>query len=444
MTGIMRILIDCTDTYFSGLNTGIQRVVRNLVEHGPIMAASMDLECQAVIIQDQAVQLIEGLEDPRFRRGGGILRRRISDLYLATARRMAVRTGHPGVRRFLLAHRREFGLAWLLFTPVRLWRALRRSQLLDPSPVLARQKLESGDILFLPDASWDGESFHLLAGLRDDGVRLAFLIHDIIPLTHPQFFQQQHVVRFRTWLQRVVQLSDLLVFNSRCTMESVTSYLREVGVSRLPPGAVLRLGYDLGPEPEGEIGHRRLRRVLLSPEPAYLCVGTLEPRKNHAQAIDAFELLWRQGSGSILVLIGRSGWLCEELLQRIRRHPERGRRLHWFSDVMDRDLDLAYLQARALIFPSRVEGFGLPLVEAMGRGLPVLASDICAFREVAGGQALFFPLDDHQALAGRILELETGRWQQPMQPLVWPNWRECSANLLSLLQQVLPAQEHEA
>ncbi|MBC7656610.1 MAG: glycosyltransferase, partial [Frankiaceae bacterium] len=123
---------------------------------------------------------------------------------------------------------------------------------------------------------------------------------------------------------------------------------------------------------------------------SFLMVGTIEPRKGHIQALDAFELLWRDGLAASLVIVGKPGWLMDEFVARLELHPESGRRLHWFSKIDDATLLALYSNCAALLAASEAEGFGLPIVEAAGHGLPVIARDLPVFREVAGTHALYF------------------------------------------------------
>src|SRR5204863_4063210 len=133
-----------------------------------------------------------------------------------------------------------------------------------------------------------------------------------------------------------------------------------------------------------------------------------------------------------LVIVGRLGWRSSELEARIRRHAQYGRRLHWLENASDSDLDYAYRHASALIFLSRCEGFGLPLVEAMRYGLPVFASDIPVFREVGGDYPTYIAPDDKIMLLDTIGSFEetlAATANVPRATGKWLSWTE-SARML--------------
>ena len=109
-------------------------------------------------------------------------------------------------------------------------------------------------------------------------------------------------------------------------------------------------------------------------------VGTIEPRKGHAVALTAFEKLWDEGSADELWIAGRRGWHVENLVERIKRHPQYNRKLRWVDSPNDDQLGSLYRQAAAVILASYAEGFGLPIVEAMRFGKPVIVSDLPVFR----------------------------------------------------------------
>ena len=114
-------------------------------------------------------------------------------------------------------------------------------------------------------------------------------------------------------------------------------------------------------------------------------VGTLEPRKGHRIALDAFEALWADGLDVCLVIAGKHGWGVDHLAEAIRTHREFGKRLFWHERVDDAGLAQLYSDCDGLIAASFAEGFGLPIVEAGYFGKPVIASDIPVFREVGDG-----------------------------------------------------------
>jgi len=176
----------------------------------------------------------------------------------------------------------------------------------------------------------------------------------------------------------------------------------------------------------------RLERLFATPEPVFLMVSTIEPRKNHDYLLDAFDHAWANGSKARLCIAGRIGWKCDTLLARIRHHPELNRRLFMFNDLSDTSLEHAYAHASALVFPSFVEGFGLPLVEAMQRGLPAMGSDIPVFREIGGEFMAYFDLQAPQSLADLVQSFErSGRFPaaRDVSDWQWNGWREASAQL---------------
>jgi glycosyltransferase involved in cell wall biosynthesis len=433
-THIMRIFIDCTDTYNSGMNTGIQRVVRNFVRQATVLGPSLGVACTPVIFKNGVILPLASLDALSLHSPRDTLRGCLNRTYLSTVRRIAAILPYPSVRRFLLAHRSQFGLAWLLYSPLQLVAWLSSLGKPDQPPVTGIEgTLGTDDMLFLADATWETDFESILTMVKEKGTPIVFFVHDIIPLTHPEIFHSAHLKRFHQWFLCVIRFGDFLVFNSHFTQQTFVDYFARQHGSKLPTSAVVHLGYDLVTVPDGGIRHSKLRHALTRLPSTCLCVGTLEPRKNLNVLIDAFELLWSEGEAVKLILIGRAGWLCEELLLRIRRHPERGNRLFWFDDVGDTDLALAYRQASTLIFPSIVEGFGLPLVEALSQGLPVIASDIPVFREIAGDHARFFPPHDAVALASTVRKQLAAPSTDSPPSFRWLTWEESARQLLSTL-----------
>jgi glycosyltransferase involved in cell wall biosynthesis len=127
-------------------------------------------------------------------------------------------------------------------------------------------------------------------------------------------------------------------------------------------------------------------------------VGTLEPRKRHGLALDAFERAWSEGLDAALVIVGKPGWHTEKLVKRLKSHPETGKRLFWFASADDVELASLYVNASVILQPSVAEGFGLPVVEGGRFGKPVVLSDIPVFRELVLDHGYFFTPDNPGSL----------------------------------------------
>ena len=141
---------------------------------------------------------------------------------------------------------------------------------------------------------------------------------------------------------------------------------------------------------QGNSSKRVLVLEQLQGSISFLMVGTLEPRKAYEEVLEAFERLWQEGLPLNLVLVGKQGWMVEELVEQLRSHHELNRRLFWLEGISDEYLEQVYLVCTCLIAASYGEGFGLPLIEAAQHKLPIIARDIPVFREVAGENAFFF------------------------------------------------------
>jgi len=135
-----------------------------------------------------------------------------------------------------------------------------------------------------------------------------------------------------------------------------------------------------------------------------------------------------------LCIVGRMGWKVEALLRRIEQHPEKNVRLFWWSDLSDDELLYCYGNAKMLLFPSFIEGFGLPLVESLSNGLPVLASDTPIHREIGGEQIGYFDLADPHSLKEKLLAIEASGIPDSLQVspgYQWLSWLESSRMLLN-------------
>lgn len=157
--------------------------------------------------------------------------------------------------------------------------------------------------------------------------------------------------------------------------------------------------------------------------------------------LDAFEILWRAGGQQKLLIIGKTGWNMEGFVARCLAHPMIGTRLFLASNTSDAALVEAMSRADAAIMASWLEGFGLPVVEALSTGLPVIASDIAVFREIADGAASFFASSDKDALAAAISMFETNpdEARHRARSFEWIDWDQSTAQFYEAVATVAKA-----
>ncbi len=205
------------------------------------------------------------------------------------------------------------------------------------------------------------------------------------------------------------------------------------GFDHLVEDEELRQSIDQGTD--GLSARRRKYFEFFSSHHPYLMVGTIEPKKGHVPTIESFETLWSGGLDRNLVLVGRRGWLDEQVLNRIENSPYFGTKLFWFDDLDDVDLYLAYRESRALIFSSYAEGFGIPMVEAAMSKLPMICYDTPVAREVSGEFGLFY--SNFSEFAGLINSMENDEahdeQRKKLEGFQWPSWRETGFSLFEYL-----------
>lgn len=306
----------------------------------------------------------------------------------------------------------------------------------DPVDVAA------GDVLWGLDWAPDLVTRHwpVLAEWRQRGVKVYFTVHDILPLIQAETTFESVTQAHRQWLEAIAHADGLLSV-SRTVMEDVHHWLQLFGPQNCHPVYLGWAHHGADLKKPGQVASRPTRAqtqqlAAIERYPAFLLVGTLEPRKMQDQALAAFEWLWRQGIEVSLVIVGKVGWKTERLADRLRQHPERGRHLFWLEGISDDYLEQVYQASTCLIAASKNEGFGLPLIEAAMRGLPILARDIPIFREVCGEHAAYFrgygPQDLAQSVQ-RWLDL----WERGQAPnsaqMPWMTWAQATRKMLDVI-----------
>jgi len=223
------------------------------------------------------------------------------------------------------------------------------------------------------------------------GQRLVVTVHDLAFLRHPQLFPRDWRMLYRAGLRAVARRADAVLVPSAFTAHELRerSGVDPARVHVTPLAASLPVG-------EHEDIASTLQRLAV-PRPYVLSVGTLEPRKNQARLVRAYRRLAAQGRPHALVLNGPDGWLDDELRRELEaRGPGRVVRTR---DLSAADLDALYRGADVFAYPALYEGFGLPVVEAMARGVPTVASNTTSIPEVAGDAAVLVDPLDEDAIA---------------------------------------------
>ncbi|NDD11127.1 MAG: FkbM family methyltransferase [Betaproteobacteria bacterium] len=327
--------------------------------------------------------------------------------------------------------------------------ALGEESLVFPAP---------GDIYLLLDLHTEAvvRNEPLLSALSGRGVRLHAVVYDLLPISNPEWFPEEAARSFVKWAQVVAKHCCGLHAISKATAFAIQSLLAHQGrVEWFHLGADIESSLPFNDSDEG------FKAVLLSISPApsetaantsgppvVLMVSTVEPRKGHAQALDAFEQLWRSDvlsdgkdcaadraicSEARFVIVGHLGWRVEQLQRRIEQHPELGKRLFWLRNLSDSALAALYGRADLLLMASEGEGFGLPIVEAARHGVPLLLRDLPVFREIAEGHAIWFSSDNElsAALCDALRQARSGTFDRSSTQSM--SWQQSADSLAAQL-----------
>lgn len=275
--------------------------------------------------------------------------------------------------------------------------------------------------------------------LRNHGVQVNFVVYDLLPITQSHNFMGGANDWIQRWLQVIAQCDGALCISKKVAAD-LFDWLQENGPERQRSFNIgyFHLGADIDSSKPTKGYPEDAEKLLRSINscPTFLMVGTIEPRKNHAQVLEAFENLWAQGLKINLVIVGKSGWMLESFIKKIKNHLYNGLQLFWLENVSDEFLEKLYANSTCLIASSEGEGFGLPLIEAAQHDLPIIARDIPEFREVAGENALYFSGFDAGDLVKAVnywlLLHKMGK--SPQSSLIpWLTWAQSARRFLNVV-----------
>lgn len=301
---------------------------------------------------------------------------------------------------------------------------------------------KSGDIFlgldFQPRLIPLHESFY--KDLRFIGVKTYFVVYDILILQMPHYFPEAAYPEFIQWMTTVSQSNGLI-----CISETVAAETRTWITQHIPKNAenLYIKWFHLGSNLWNSLSTRKIPNSAqelfckIKKEPTFLLVGTIEPRKGHKQTLNAFNLLWEEGINANIVIVGKVGWMMNEFVEDLQKHPEMNHRLFFLEGISDEFLEKIYDNAVCLIAASEGEGFGLPLIEAAHHNLALIVRDIPIFREVAGNCAHYFSGLEPAALATAIKEwlvLYKKSIAPSSQNISFLSWGQSVANLVKCIE----------
>lgn len=296
-------------------------------------------------------------------------------------------------------------------------RRLRRAALFGGERRLRAAISDGGEPVYLLVSHHHLDRSRAIARLKTaTGARFACFIHDLIPLDFPRYTRPRQTRRHRRRIAAAAALADAVIVNSTATAAALQ---RRLDPDRPAPITVAPLGFNLPEMPEAAAGEQAY----------FVCIGTIEARKNHGLLLD----LWQSLAAELgerapprLLLIGQRGWGSERLANHLAAMPSL---VVEHRDMPDRQMASVLRGASALLLPSLAEGFGLPVIEALALGVPVICSDLPALRESGGNVPDYLDPSDTAAWRAAIFDYlsDTPRRQAQLARLAgWrkPRWED--------------------
>ena len=428
MARITRILLECTSTFENDINTGIQRVVRNIVQESRQFANDCSLDIVPVISKYGRFWKMEEKQN-RF-------------IYYKTLCLAKLKKLYGKIRPAIMKLSPAGTLEKWIFASVGYVSTSLLNAIFWPFTITAYYKrrivIHKNDMVLLLDSSWIYPIWPAVRYAKERGATVGLVVYDIIQITHHQYFCGAITDRFANWFNTAIHEVDFCVAISQTVQKEIQKYV----AAKYPSHKLIEKNnfFVLGSAMDKIAVKTDVREEVNeafngnNDSGIYLVVGTIEPRKNYGYLLDVFERVWKEFPSSRLCIVGRTGWQCEDFVQKFKSHPLYAKSLYMFNDLSDAELDYCYSHAKSLIFPSHAEGFGLPIVEALFKGLPVLASDIPIFREIGKDFCTYFDQTNPASLANIICKIEKdGKMPPVCQPEQYhlASWADSCRELLT-------------
>jgi glycosyltransferase involved in cell wall biosynthesis len=279
------------------------------------------------------------------------------------------------------------------------------------------------------------EAMEYLKDIRRRGVKIKYVVYDLLPVLMPNKFPKDSAPAHTLWLRNICQF-DGVVCISRSVADEFAQWQTSQNINLNRRFAVdwFHLGADIDSSAptKGLPVDKMSTLSVLKSSPTFLMVGTIEPRKGHAQALAAFEILWKKSLSFNLVIVGKEGWMVERFMKKLIRNKKMNKTLFFMESISDEYLQEVYAASTCLIAASEGEGFGLPLIEAAQQQLPIIARDISVFREVAGDHAYYFSGKKPSVLAAAIqdwIKLYQSNTHSKSNSIPFSTWKQSAVQL---------------
>lgn len=296
-----------------------------------------------------------------------------------------------------------------------------------------------GDVFMSIGATWvmPGHT-EAVASVRSQGVKVVRMIYDLIPTIKPQWLEPAHTKAITAWVRGVLRGSDCVLTISEFSRQEIERYCAECRFD-VPPINVVRLGDVMG-ESSGDATPSPLPRFAPT-RPFFVCVSTLDVRKNHRLLYDAWtQLAARRGDACPdLVCIGTPHLYVADLLREIRQDRTVNRHIHVLHGIEDCELEWYYKSCESTIYPSKYEGWGLPVAESLGHGRMCLSSNATSIPEISSDLPEFFdPYDVHGLVALVERVLDDREWVHDREETIRQNfqptsWNETAAQVIAAI-----------
>ena len=411
------LYIECGSTNRSSFNTGIQRVVRKIIEN---KASIEELE------NVESCILVEYVNN---------------DFYLIDEKKESYVTG---IRGFVfLTLKKLFQILKFLF-PKFVTNLLKKIYLgivfvlnffnhLPESNNLSlveyqNKHADKKHVLLLLDASWDIRMLDPVGKFKENGGQVCAVQYDLIPFNYPEVVEEHTRNIYTKWWIKAIHHIDGVICISDAVRQDFYAWQMKVKLPGIKKEAVdfFYLGADfLIDDP--------IVQVTQGDTPFFVIVGSIEPRKNHALVLEAFEMIWEKGVDVNLVICYGNSWMSDNLIKKMMKHSLINKNLFLLNKVSDKDLIWLYQKCTAAIMASYAEGFGLPIIEASQCGANVICNDIPVFREIGGDNVVYFELNNAISLATTIIDSlgDVSLNKKDKENKSWITWLE-SAKMLAI------------